>query len=49
MADKQIKCKDCGVMFVFTDGEQDFYKKKGFDNEPTRCAPCRATKKAQKR
>ena len=47
MADKEIKCKDCGTTFVFTEGEQDFYKKRGFDNEPTRCKTCRDAKKAQ--
>lgn len=47
MADKNITCKDCGASFVFTESEQAFYKEKGFDNEPQRCAPCRAAKKAQ--
>lgn len=36
MADKNIVCRDCGKEFVFTEGEQAFYKEKGFDNEPTR-------------
>jgi hypothetical protein len=26
---------------VFTTGEQDFYAKKGFANEPSRCPECR--------
>ena len=30
MADKYIVCKDCGTEFVFTEGEQAFYKEKGF-------------------
>lgn len=47
MADKQLVCKDCGADFVFTDGEQEFYKEKGFTNEPTRCADCRRSKKQQ--
>ncbi len=37
MADKNITCKDCGKEFVFTEGEQEFYKEKGFENEPQRC------------
>ncbi|WP_053955730.1 zinc-ribbon domain-containing protein [Inediibacterium massiliense] len=48
MADKTLVCKDCGKDFVFTQGEQDFYKEKGFDNEPQRCAECRKAKKQQR-
>lgn len=44
--DKTITCRDCGEDFVFTAGEQEFYATKGFDNEPTRCKPCRETRKA---
>ncbi|WP_129599732.1 zinc-ribbon domain-containing protein [Anaerophilus nitritogenes] len=48
MADKTLVCKDCGKDFVFTQGEQDFYKEKGFDNEPQRCTECRQAKKQQR-
>ncbi|MBU5256892.1 MULTISPECIES: zinc-ribbon domain-containing protein [Tissierella] len=48
MADKTIKCKDCGTDFVFTEREQEFYKEKGFDNEPQRCADCRKKRKQEK-
>jgi hypothetical protein len=47
MADKTLVCRDCGKEFVFTEGEQAFYKEKGFDNEPTRCVDCRRARKAQ--
>lgn len=47
MADKVLTCKDCGTSFVFTESEQSFYKEKGFDNEPQRCADCRRAKKQQ--
>ena len=47
MEDKKIICKDCGKEFVFTVGEQEFYKEKGFDNEPVRCPDCRRARKAQ--
>ncbi len=30
MTDKTIVCRDCGSEFVFTVGEQEFYKEKGF-------------------
>ncbi|NLZ25308.1 MAG: cytochrome C551 [Clostridiales bacterium] len=45
MPDKTIICKDCGASFVFTEGEQQFYKEKGFENEPVRCPQCRKAKK----
>ena len=47
MEDKKIICKDCGAEFVFTVGEQEFYKEKGFDNDPVRCADCRRARRAQ--
>ena len=47
MADKTLTCRDCGSEFVFTEGEQEFYKEKGFENDPVRCADCRKARKAQ--
>lgn len=47
MADKTLVCKDCGKEFIFTEGEQAFYKEKGFENEPQRCADCRRARKQQ--
>lgn len=49
MADKTLVCKDCGADFVFTEGEQQFYAEKGFDNEPQRCPDCRKAIKAARR
>lgn len=48
MADKTLVCKDCGEEFVFTEGEQQFYAEKGFENEPQRCPDCRKAKKQQR-
>lgn len=48
MEDKKIICKDCGKEFVFTVGEQEFYKEKGFDNDPVRCPDCRRARKNQR-
>ena len=45
MTDKTLTCKDCGAEFVFTVGEQEFYKEKGVENELTRCMSCRRAKK----
>lgn len=47
MPDQTLKCKDCGADFVWTASEQDFYKQKGFDNQPARCPKCRQAKKQQ--
>ena len=44
-ADKTLTCRDCGMDFVFTTGEQEFYAQKGFTNEPTRCSSCRQQRK----
>lgn len=48
MEDKTLVCKDCGEKFVWTAGEQEFYKEKGFENEPQRCPECRKAKKQQR-
>jgi hypothetical protein len=49
MPDKTLICKDCNQEFVFSEGEQAFYKEKGFENEPQRCPDCRKARKAQRR
>ena len=49
MEDKTLICQDCGQEFIFTVGEQEFYKEKGFENEPKRCKACRDKKKAARR
>ncbi len=40
--DKRLKCIDCGTEFVFTAGEQLFFRDKQFKNEPKRCKACKA-------
>ena len=45
LQDKKLACSDCGKEFVFTVKEQEFYKEKGFENEPKRCSDCRRAKK----
>ena len=44
--DKTLFCQDCDNEFVFTAGEQAFYKEKGLENEPKRCKECREKRKA---
>jgi CxxC-x17-CxxC domain-containing protein len=46
--DKGLTCRDCGQDFTFTSGEQEFYASKGFENQPTRCKPCRDGKKGER-
>ena len=46
-ADMTLTCRDCQQAFTFTQGEQDFYTSRGF-SEPSRCADCRAARKAQR-
>lgn len=43
--DKELSCLDCNAAFTFTAGEQERFAELGFQNEPKRCAPCRAAKK----
>jgi len=45
MQDKNLNCKDCGAEFLFTTREQEFYAERGFQNEPSRCKPCRDSRK----
>lgn len=44
--DKVLVCRDCNKEFVFTAGEQEFYAKNDFKNEPVRCPACRKARKA---
>jgi len=44
-ADKTLTCRDCGKTFVFTVGEQEFYRSRGLQHEPSRCPECRAAKR----
>ena len=37
--DKEIVCKLCGKTFIFTPGEQEFYKSKNFP-DPKCCKKC---------
>jgi len=44
--DKMLKCIDCGADFVFTAGEQLFFRDKQFKNEPKRCKACKSKRVA---
>lgn len=42
--DLAIHCIDCGQDFVWTVGEQVFFRDKGLKNPPKRCKPCKQAK-----
>ena len=46
--DQYLKCSDCGEEFIFTAGEQAFYREKGLTHAPTRCKRCRDQRKNQR-
>jgi CxxC-x17-CxxC domain-containing protein len=46
--DQTIKCVDCGEDFVFTAGEQSFYRQHGLTHAPNRCKKCREARKSQR-
>ncbi len=45
--DKVLSCADCGIEFVFSASDQQFYAERQF-SEPRRCPSCRALRKAQR-
>jgi len=42
--DTNITCIDCGKDFVWTVGEQIFFRDKGLQNSPKRCKECKQAK-----
>jgi len=42
--DSSIECIDCREQFIWTAGEQAFYRSKGLTNPPKRCKPCKKEK-----
>jgi CxxC-x17-CxxC domain-containing protein len=42
--DKIINCIDCAHEFVWTGGEQSFFRDKHLENPPKRCKPCKKMK-----
>ncbi len=44
--DKVLSCIDCGTEFIFTAGEQLFFRDKNFRNEPKRCKTCKSRRVA---
>jgi CxxC-x17-CxxC domain-containing protein len=46
--DKSLQCADCGTTFTFSAEDQEFFRSKGYTNEPKRCPECRQTRKSQR-
>ena len=44
--DRVLQCRDCGIDFVWTAGEQAFYASKNLINQPSRCPSCRTAARA---
>jgi CxxC-x17-CxxC domain-containing protein len=44
--DQVITCADCGIDFVFSASEQEFFAQKGFTSAPKRCPSCRAQRRS---
>ena len=42
--DQSLDCIDCKEKFVWTVGEQTFFRDKGLKNPPKRCKPCKKAK-----
>ena len=49
MSDLTLLCRDCGVAFTFTTGEQAFYQQLKLPTNPRRCTSCREARRADKR
>jgi CxxC-x17-CxxC domain-containing protein len=49
MPDSQIRCSDCGELFLFSEQEQAFFAEKGLNTAPKRCKPCRQARKSTDR
>jgi len=41
-ADRDLACSMCGIGFVFSAGEQQFFHDRGFTNDPKHCKQCKA-------
>jgi CxxC-x17-CxxC domain-containing protein len=45
-ADRTLTCVDCGVEFIHSAADQEYYVQKGFASDPKRCTSCRASRRA---
>lgn len=45
VADRVLVCTDCGRNFVFTSGEQVYFRSRNFFNDPKHCKSCRSIRR----
>lgn len=45
MVDQTLRCRECGVDFIWTAGEQEFFASRNLNNPPARCPSCRQAAK----
>jgi CxxC-x17-CxxC domain-containing protein len=46
--DKSIQCADCSKTFTFSAEDQEYFRTKGYTNEPKRCPDCRQARKSER-
>ena len=46
--DLTLNCVDCGVEFIHSAADQEYYQQKGFVSDPKRCTSCRASRRASR-
>ncbi len=46
--DRSLNCVDCGVEFIHSAADQEYYQQKGFVSDPKRCSSCRASRRASR-
>lgn len=46
--DRTLTCVDCGVEFIHSAADQEYYVQKGFVSDPKRCTSCRASRRASR-
>src|SRR5688572_10676244 len=44
--DRTLNCVDCGVEFIHSAADQEYYVQKGFSSDPKRCTSCLASRRA---
>src|SRR3954463_7129049 len=47
-SDRPLACVDCGVEFIHSAADQEYYQQKGFVSDPKRCSSCRASRRASR-
>jgi CxxC-x17-CxxC domain-containing protein len=46
--DRTLVCVDCGVEFIHSAADQEYYVSKSFTSDPKRCASCRALRRTSR-